>query len=128
MGRQFVVQLENRPGALSHLARVLATRGVDIRQIGAGGAGELGWATLTTSDDATTREVLRSAGFRFVEGEAIVVEVADRPGALADLTGRLAAAGGHLHGVLVGGRRGAGVEIALSVDDAARAREALGPE
>lgn len=126
MASQFVVQLENRPGALSHFARVLATRGVDIRQIGSGGAGELGWATLTTSDDATTREVLRSAGFRFVEGESIVVEVDDRPGALADLTGRLAAAGVNLHGVLVVGRRGAVVEIALSVDDAARAREALG--
>ena len=42
MGRQFVVQLENRPGALSHLARVLATRGVDIwptATIGAVGTG-----------------------------------------------------------------------------------------
>lgn len=128
MGRQFVVQLENRPGALARLARALAARGIDIRQIAGGGAGSLGWAVLGTDDDEATREVLHSAGFPFVEGEPVIAETEDRPGALADLSERLATAGVNIEGVLIVGRRGSLVEIAFSVDDAARAREVLGAQ
>jgi len=34
VARQFVVQLENQPGELTHLARALAARDIDIRHIG----------------------------------------------------------------------------------------------
>jgi hypothetical protein len=126
MVQQFVVQLENRPGALARLARALAVRGVNIEQIAGGGAGPLGYAVLTTNDDATTREVLRSSGYRFVEGQSLIVEIEDRPGTLADVTERLADAGIQILGVLVVGRRGPLAEIALSVDDVPRARRVLG--
>ncbi len=39
MARQFVVQLDNQPGELAHLARALSARGVDIHSIGGAGAG-----------------------------------------------------------------------------------------
>jgi hypothetical protein len=62
VARQFVVQLDNRPGELAHLARALAARGIDIRHIGGVGAGDLGCAFITTSDDEATREVLHGLG------------------------------------------------------------------
>jgi hypothetical protein len=33
MSRQFVIELDNRPGELAHIAKALAARGVDIRHI-----------------------------------------------------------------------------------------------
>jgi hypothetical protein len=126
MGTQFVVQLENRPGALATFARALAERGISIREIAGGGGGAHGYAVLTTDDDGATRAVLRSFGYPFVEGEALVVEINDQPGGFATVTEKLAAAGVDIHGVLFLGRREGVVETAFTVDDVARARRALG--
>jgi len=125
MVRQFVVQLENRPHELAHLARALASRGVNITHISFAGAGPVGSAFLTTDDDAATRDVLRSFGNQFIEGETIVVDVEDRPGGLAEVTERLAQAGVNVLGVLIVGRCGPVVEMAFAVDDEEAARRVL---
>lgn len=126
MGTQFVVQLENRPGALAALTRALAAAAVDIRGIAGGGAGEQAYAVLTTSDEDATRAVLRAGGYPFVEGETIIVTVEDRPGGLAAVAEKLAAAGVDIRGVLFVRSADGTVETALSVDDVSRARRALG--
>jgi hypothetical protein len=126
MGRQFVIQLDNRPGELAHLARALGARGVDIRHISCIGAGPLACAFITSDDDQATREVLRGLGHDFIEGETIVVDVADQPGGLADVAERLSGAGLNIVGTLIIGRRPGIVEMAFAVDDEDRAREALG--
>jgi hypothetical protein len=126
MGTQFIVQLENRPGALATFARALAERGVGIREISGGGGGEHAYAVVATDDDGATRAVLRSFGYPYVEGEALVVEIDDKPGGFAATTEKLAEAGVNIHGVLFLGRREGVVETAFTVDDVARARRALG--
>lgn len=126
MGRQFVIQLDNRPGELAHLARALGARGVDIRHISCIGAGPLACAFITSDDDQATREVLHGLGHDFIEGETIVVDVADRPGGLADVAERLSRAGQNIVGTLIIGRRPGIVEMAFAVDDEDKAREALG--
>ena len=126
MSSQFVVQLENRPGELAHLARALATRGIDIRHIASVGAGSVGCAFLSTSDDEATREVLRGLGHAVIEGEPVLVDVEDRPGGLADVLERLGNAGVNILGTMVVGRRSGVMEVVLCVDDEARAHAALG--
>ena len=125
MARQFVVQLDNRPGELAHLARALAARGIDIRHIAGAGAGDLGCAFFTTSDDAATREVLHGLGHPYAEGSPVLVEVPDEPGGLAGAAERLAAAGVNVCGTLAVGRRPGVVEMVFCVDDEAKARAAL---
>jgi predicted amino acid-binding ACT domain protein len=93
MARQFVVQLENRPGELAHLTRALAASRIDIRNIASVTAGSLASAFIATSDDDATREVLRGLGHLFIEGECVGVNVDDRPGCLADVSERLAKVG-----------------------------------
>jgi len=128
MGTQFVVQLDNRPGALAGLARALADRGIDIRSMSGGAAGEHAYSVFTTDDDAATRSVLRKGGYPFVEGETLIVEVQDAPGGLAAVAEKLAAAGVDIRGVLFVGRSAGIVETAFSVDDVSRARKVLGME
>ena len=125
MCTQFVVQIENRPGALARFARALAERGVNIVHCAAGGAGEFGYAIIETADDETGREVLKSIGLPYVEGTPITVELDDRPGALAEVAEQLGAAGIGIHGVLVIGHRGRKVLVAVTADDEAGARAIL---
>ena len=125
MGRQFVVQLDNRPGELAHLARALATRGINITQISCAGTGTIACAFMTTTDPTETRDVLRGLGHDFVEGATVVVDVLDQPGGLADVAERLATAGVNIHGTLCIGRRAGIIEMAFAVDDEAKARAAL---
>lgn len=126
MARQFVIQLANQPGELAHLTRALAARGIDIRNIASTSAGTLASASLTTSDDDATREVLRGLGLTFIEGDMVVADVEDRPGGFADAAERLAAAGVNILGALVVGRRPGVIEVAFSVDKEGAARAALG--
>lgn len=128
MARQFVIQLENRPGALAHLARALATRGIDIVHIASVGAGAISSAFITTTDDDATRDVLHGLGHSFIEGAAVVVDVEDRPGGFADVTERLAGAGVNILGALVIGARPGIKEMAFAVDDEVKARAALGTD
>ena len=125
MARQFVDQLDNRPGELAHLARALGTRGINITQISCAGTGTIACAFMTTTEDEQTREVLRGLGHDFVEGATVVVDVLDQPGGLADVAERLAAAGVNIHGTLCIGRRAGVIEMAFAVDDEAKARAAL---
>lgn len=126
MGRQFVIQLDNRPGELAHLARGLSARGIDIHHISCVGAGPLACAFMTSSDDDATREVLRGLGHDFIEGATVLVDVEDRPGGLADVAEKLAAAGVNVVATLCVGRRPGYLEMAFAVNDEAKAREALG--
>ena len=125
MARQFVVQLDNHPGELAHLARAIAARGINLHHVACVGAGSLACMFVTTDDDAGTRKVLSGLGHDFIEGRPIMVEVEDRPGGLADVSERLAAAGVNITGMLPVGRRPGIVEMAFCVDDEARAREVL---
>ncbi len=125
MGRQFVVQLENRPGELAHLARALGSRGINITHISCAGTGSIACAFMTTEKEDETREVLRGLGHDYLEGTMIVVDVMDQPGGLAEVTEKLAKAGVNILGTLTVGHRAGVMEMAFTVDDEAKARAAL---
>ena len=128
MAKQFVVQRENRPGVLAPLAHAFAGRGVNIQHVGCIGAWPLACMFVTTDDDAAARRILHGMGHEFIEGLPVIVEVEDRPGGLADVTAKLAAAGVNITGMLEVGRRPGVVDITFCVDDEAKARDALGLE
>jgi hypothetical protein len=125
MERQFVIQMQNHPGELAHLARALASRGINITHLSCAGAGPIACAFITTSDERDTREVLHGLGHEYLEGETIVVDVPDLPGGFADIAERLAAAGVRILGTMCVGRRDAVLEMAFAVDDGDKARAAL---
>ncbi len=125
MQGQFVVQLDNRPGELAHLARALGARGINIVHISCAGTGSIACAFMTTAEADETRSVLRSLGHDFIEGRTVVVDVIDSPGGLADVAERFAKAGVNILGTLIIGRREGVVEMAFAVDDEEKARAAL---
>ena len=127
MSRQFVVQLDNNPGELTFIVRAFAGRGVKINHVACVGTGRLQCMFLTTTDDDdAARGVLKGLGHEFIEGEPIMVEIPDEPGALAEVSGKLAEAGVMVTGVIQAGTRPGVTEWAFCVDDEPKARDALG--
>ncbi len=125
MARQFVVQLKNQPGALAILAEALAARDVDLRAIGGGSIGDSGHVIMTTADDDATKAVLDAGGYTYVEGEAILSEVGDRPGGMAAVARELADAGVNIQGHLFLGRWGDRAMFTFVVDKPDIARPIL---
>jgi hypothetical protein len=121
----FTVRLKNEPGALGHLAAKLGESGIDIRSLACGAVGNFGCAVLSTNNDAAAHEVLRKGRYTFVEGETMSVGVEDRPGALAEMAGRLGDAGINITGVVVLGRHQGKAELAITVDSVDAAKRAL---
>ena len=90
--RQITVVLENQPGRLGVISRLLAAEGVNILALSVIDSIEQGVVRLVTSDAERCRRVLAGAGLYLLEADVLAVDTADRPGRLADLCDALAAA------------------------------------
>ena len=125
MPRQFVVQVDNKPGEMARLAEQMGAAGVDLRAIGGGGLGEFGHFIMTTADDDSARKVLEDGEWTFLEGESLLAEVDDKPGGMARIARELADANVNVLGHLFIGRWSDRATFAFVVDDPDKARPIL---
>jgi hypothetical protein len=93
---QLSVAMENNPGELGRLCRVLAQADVNIRGICVADASDVSVVRLLVSDTPAAEQALRQAGLAFSTQEVLLVELNDRPGALEDVALRLGQAGVNL--------------------------------
>jgi hypothetical protein len=91
--KEFALTLDDRPGTLAKATDAIAKAGVNIEGYCAVPSGKDGKGTfrVVTSDPATTRKALETAGFKVQEERDVaVIEAEDRPGFLAQTLRRLA--------------------------------------
>jgi len=88
--KQFTVALENRPGRLAHVANVLADAKVNVLALLGSTAGGQGSVQVVVDSAGKTRKAFAAAGLSFTEGTLEEHELANKPGALAQLAGKLA--------------------------------------
>jgi hypothetical protein len=86
------VLLDNKPGTLAELCTVLGKAAVNIIAISAPEAKGKGRVGVMVVDLDGARTALKEAKFRFSEEEVLDIELDNRPGAFAELTGKLARA------------------------------------
>jgi hypothetical protein len=122
----FIVELENRPGSLAGLCEALGERGINISGVAGSTWDDDGAVGLITNDDAGTRAVLESRDADYRECDLVAAGLEDRPGTLGKAARRLADAGVNIEAIIPTGMMGSRVTVTFAVDDAARAREALG--
>jgi hypothetical protein len=84
---------ENKPGHISAPARLLAQEGIDIRALYLADTQEYGILRLIVADWQKAAGLLEAQGFVVKVTEVLAVEVADRPGGLADVLGALDGSG-----------------------------------
>jgi len=90
---QLSVAMENSPGQLGRVCRVLAQADVNIRGISVSEGCDVSVIRLLVSDTPAAGRALREAGFSVSEQDVLLVELDDKPGALEDVALRLGQAG-----------------------------------
>jgi hypothetical protein len=94
MAVDLVIETENGPGALAAVAAAISDAGVNIAAATCTGAGERAELHILVPHAEAVRHALAISHLAVTrEREVVVVDVEDRPGVLADLTRRIAAAG-----------------------------------
>ena len=106
MAYDLVIDIENTPGALAHIAAAISDAGVNIAAATCIGTGERAELHILVPHPEAARHSLAISHQVTVtrEREVVVVDVEDRPGVLADLTRRIAKAGVDLDLVYVATR------------------------
>jgi len=84
---QISVFLENKPGALEHVTRVLKDENINIRTLSLADTTDFGILRLIVNDVGTANRVLKENGFSVSRTTVVAVEVPDRPGGLHSILG-----------------------------------------
>src|SRR5215470_15887380 len=86
---QFSVFLVSKPGILAQVCDALAGDKINIVALSMMDSNEHGVLRMITEDTRRTRECLRCLNLPTAETEVLVVELPNRPGAMADICARL---------------------------------------
>jgi len=90
--RQISVAIENQPGRLGQIGRLLAEKGIHISAFSVIDNVEQAMVRLVTDDPTAARMALQFAGLPVVEVDVLVIEMTDDIGSLALIGETLAAA------------------------------------
>jgi hypothetical protein len=102
MAVDLVIDIENTPGALAEVAAAISDAGVNIAAATCVGPGERAEVHILVPHAEAAKHALAISHVAVTrEREVVVVNVADQPGVLADLTRKIARAGINLDLVYV---------------------------
>jgi hypothetical protein len=126
-GTQFSVFLANKPGTLANIVQRLADEKINIVALSMMDATEHGVLRLITADPGEAREALANLDLPRTEQTVLMATLPNRPGALADVLGRLASEHINVHYAYctTGASNGRTVGI-LKVDNVQKALQVLG--
>jgi hypothetical protein len=79
---QISIFLENKPGGLEEVTRILKDAGINIRTLSLADTTDFGILRLIVNDVDRASQVLKEQGFRISRTLVVAVEVPDRPGGL----------------------------------------------
>jgi hypothetical protein len=124
--KQLSIGVENRPGTLAHVARVLGDAKVNILAFLTTTSGAEGAVHIVPDNVNKAKKALEGAGLSCTEADVLHVELPNVPGALGNFAGKLAAKDINItsgHQTTVKGSRKASVTFAVSdLEKAARVR------
>ncbi len=124
--KQISVFLENRPGALCEMTKVLADEAIDMRAFSLAETSEFGIARILVKDLYKAVTVLKDAGYVTAISEAVAVAIPDVPGGLHSVIQTVADAGINLEYMycFLGGKSGKAF-LVCKVADVTGAESAL---
>ena len=123
---QLSVFLVNKPGVLAQVTRALAEEKINIVAMTLVDSQEHGVLRFVAEDLEAARGVVRRLNLPATETEVLVLELSNRPGALADVAGLLGQ--NHIninYAYCTGGSNGNGARAILKVSDLPRALRTL---
>ena len=97
--KQFTITVENRPGAVAEIAKVLGKANVNVLSLLGTTQGTSGTIQLVAEDARRAKKALDEAKIQFQETAAEEYELPNRSGALAQCLEKLAAKGVNLSSI-----------------------------
>jgi hypothetical protein len=105
MATDLVIEMDNEPGALARVATAISDAGVNVAAATCTGPGAKAELHILVPHAEAAHHALSISHLAVSrEREVVVIEAKDRPGELADMTNRIAAAGVNLDLVYVATR------------------------
>jgi hypothetical protein len=104
--KQFTISVENRPGAVAEIARTLGNAKVNILTLLATAQGTTGTLELVAEDARRAKKALDEARLTYKETSAEGLDLPNKPGALAECLGKLAAKGVNLNSICATAAKG----------------------
>ena len=123
---QLTLTLESKPGVLAKISQALAGAGVNITAICAAEAAGRGKIRMVVSDPARAKEALKAAKFRCGEEQVLMLTLEDRPGSMARVAEKLAAAKINIKCAYATSGGMGGTTVVLSVSNVDKAASVLG--
>jgi hypothetical protein len=119
--KELRIRVENRRGMLGEVCSALAEKKVNIRGINAWVEGGQGVIRLVADKLPVARKVLAARGWSPEALDVLELELPDKPGALAQVSAAMGAAGIDIGHVFVGAAGGRKVTVFMGVPDLAAA-------
>ena len=123
---QFSVFLVNKPGILAQISRQLAQAKINIVAMTMMDSSEHGVLRLVSTDPERLRAALNTLNLPMTETDVLLIDMSNRPGALADVCGRLAEAHVNIsYAYCTTGAQGGKTKGVFKVADTAKAMKVL---
>lgn len=126
--KEIIIPVRNAPGTLASVSETLARAEVNIEFIEARVLGERGVIVLRVDRYDAALRTLSDAGYRAVTEDALVLDLENRPGSLAEVARRLADARIGIRSLRIVERAGERSLVTLIADDPGAARRVLAAE
>ena len=121
--KQIRVFTRDRPGILAEISEALSAAGVNIESIAGESTGTTAVVEIIVDRYNDALRALARTPFRAITEDVLLVKLADRPGALAEIARRFKEAQLNLRSVRTIHREGADSIVAIDAEDPAKARE-----
>ncbi len=125
MVKQLSVFVENKPGRLAAVTKVLYDRGVNLRAFMIADAGDFGIIRMVVDKTDEAFNALKAAGFTVTLNEVLAVEVEDKPGELHRISKALGDEGINIEYVYAFTSEKHKALIIFRVDDNEKAKKVL---
>lgn len=123
--KELKVRVPDRPGALGEITAALAEKKINLRAVNAWVEGDEGVIRIVADATPAARKVLNAIGLDVEELDVVELELADKPGALAEKAMALGAAGVNITHLFVGTAGARKATVFLGVSDVGAALKAL---
>ncbi|MHC4401790.1 MAG: ACT domain-containing protein [Planctomycetota bacterium] len=121
--KQITIVCDSRPGVMAEISEALAGAGVNIETLDAESFGSSGVINLTVDRYDEALRALARTPFRAISEDAIVVQLDDRPGELAQIMRRFKEANINLRSIHIVRRDAGKVIVAVSTRRTEEAKE-----
>lgn len=94
LGKEIIVTIVNKIGILADMSDIVANHGINIEAICGYASGNTATIMISTDDNQRTIDALKAKGYKSaVENAVVIAELENKPGALKNITKKLAIAG-----------------------------------